>query len=136
MIHTRLEGLEMDKDKWIDMLGSVLKKYNNTKHSTTGMEPNEAVKPSNHFEIWLNIINKATYNRKYKPIKVGDKVRTYVKPKSMKKGHDSSWSSQVYTITLIKDKQYLINDHRRRVWNRHELLKINASEGKDGLICM
>ena len=56
MIHTRLEGLEMDKEKWIDMLGSELKKYSNTKHSTTGVSPNEAVKPSNHFEIWLNII--------------------------------------------------------------------------------
>ena len=55
-----------------------------------------------------------------------------MKPKSLKKGHESVWSSQVYTITFIKDKQYLINDHRRRVWNRHELLRVNASEGKDG----
>ena len=82
-------------------------------------------------EVWLNISNKAKFNRKYKPIKIGDKVRTYVKPKSMKKGHDSSWSKNVYTITFIKDKQYLINDHRRRVWNRWELLKIEGAEGKD-----
>ena len=64
-------------------------------------------------------------------LKVHDKVRTYVKPKSMKKGTDSHWSKEIYTITFIKDKQYLINDHRRRVWNRWELLKVNASEGKD-----
>ena len=51
----------------------------------------------------------------------------------MKKGTDSYWSKEVYTITFIKDKQYLINDHRRRVWNRWELLKVNASEGKDGI---
>ena len=82
--------------------------------------------------VWLNISKRATYNRKYEPIKVGDKVRTYMKPKSMKKGYDSSWSKDVYTITFIKDKQYLINDHRRRVWNRWELLKITASEGKYG----
>ena len=45
MIHQRLDGLDMDKEKWIDMLGPVLKKYNSTKHSTTGASPNEAVKP-------------------------------------------------------------------------------------------
>ena len=106
--------------------------YNNTKHSTTGLAPNEAVKPSNHFDVWLNISSEATYNRKYPPLEIGDKVRTYVKPKSMKKGTDSVWSKEVFEITLIKDKQYFINDFRRRVWNRHELLKVTASEGKDG----
>ena len=85
MIHQRLEGLDMDKEKWIDMLGPVLKQYNNTKHSTTGLPPNEANKKSNHFEVWLTIINKATYNRRYPTLKIGDKVRTYVKPKSFKK---------------------------------------------------
>jgi len=132
MIHTRLEGLEIGKEKWVDMLGPVLKKYNNTKHSTTGFSPNEAKKNDNHFEVWLNITSKANFNRKYEMLKVGDKVRTYQKPKSMKKGTDSYWSKEVYTITFIKDKQYLINDHRRRVWNRHELLKVEGVEGKYG----
>ena len=133
MIHQRLEGLEVSKDKWIDMLPSVLNKYNNTKHSTTGMQPNEAKKKDNHFEVWLNISNKATYNRKYQPLKVGDKVITYVKPKSFKKGYESVWSKEVYTIQLIKDGTYLLNDYqKKRVYHRHELLKINASEGKDG----
>ena len=68
--------------------------------------------------------SKATYNRKYKPIKACDKVIEYLKPKSMKKGNVSVRSEDVYTITPIKDKQYLINDHRQRVWNRWELLRI------------
>ena len=131
MIHQRLEGLEMDKEKWIDMLGPVLNKYNNTKHSTTGLPPNEATNKSNNFEVWLNISNKATYNRKYQPLKVGDKVRTYVEPKSFKKGYESVWSKEVYTIQLIKDGTYLLNDYqKKRVYHRHEMLKINASEGK------
>ena len=78
MIHQRLEGLEISKEKWVDILPSVLKKYNSTSHPTTGMKPHDAVKPSNHFDVWLNIYSKATYNRKYRQIKVGDKVRTYV----------------------------------------------------------
>ena len=135
MIHTRLEGLEIGKEKWVDMLGPVLKKYNNTKHSTTDFSPNEAKKKDNHFEVWLNITSKATYNRKYEMLKVSDQVRTYVKPKSMKKGTDSYWSANVYTITFIKDKQYLLNDYeKKRVYHRHEILKVNASEGKDGPI--
>ena len=50
----------------------------------------------------------------------------------MKKGNVSVWPKDVYTITFIKDKQDLTNDHRQRVWNRHELLKIESAEGKDG----
>ena len=80
----------------------------------------------------FNITSKATYNRKYKPIKVCDQVRTYVKPKSMKKGNGSVWSKDVYTIAFIKYTQCQINDHRQRVWNRWELLKIESAEGKDG----
>jgi len=131
MIHTRIEGLDLSVEKWVEMLPVILRKYNNTKHSTTNMTPNEATQTDNKLKVWLNIKNKAEFNRKYKPIKVGDKVRTYMKPKSMKKGYDSSWSKDVYTITFIKDNQYLINDHRRRVWNRWELLKIEAAEDKD-----
>ena len=63
---------------------------------------------------------------------IGSQVRTYVKPTSMKKGHASVWSKDVFEITFTKDNQYLINDFRRRVWNRHELRKVDAVEGKDG----
>ena len=73
MIHTRLEGLDMDKEKWIDMLGPVLKKYNNTKHSTTDFSPNEAKKNDNHFDVWLNIYSKVTYDRKYEILKADRK---------------------------------------------------------------
>ena len=50
----------------------------------------------NYVEVWLNIYNKATYNHKYKPIKVSDKARTCIKPKSMKKGNDSPWSKEIF----------------------------------------
>ena len=80
------------------------------------MKPTEANKKYNHFDVWLIINSEATYNRKCKPIKVGDKIRTHVNPNSMKKGHGSVWSKDVYTITFIKCRQYLINDHRQRVW--------------------
>ena len=95
------------------------------------MTPHEA-KKNNHVEVWLNIRSKAHFNRKYPPLKVGDSVRTMIKKHTFKKGYTSSWSKGVYQITYMKDNQYLINDHRRRLWNRWEILKIEGAEGKDG----
>jgi hypothetical protein len=70
MIHTRLDGLEIDKQKWLELLPSVLKKYNHQKHSTTGMSPNQAKQGKDNVEIWLTIYDKANFNRKYPPMKI------------------------------------------------------------------
>ena len=131
MIHTRLEGLELTEEKWVELLQSVLKTYNNTNHSTIGIKPKEAKRKDNHIEAWLNIRNKATFSRTYPPLKIGDNVRTYIKPHTFKKGYQPSLSKAVYKITFIKNIPYCINDGvRRRVWNRHELLTISGVEGK------
>jgi hypothetical protein len=42
MIHIRLQGLEVEKENWVNLLPAVLKKYNNRIHGTTKMSPNEA----------------------------------------------------------------------------------------------
>ena len=49
--------------------------------------------------------------------------------------YDSAWSKDVYKVVHISDdkKQFLVNDYtKRRVYSRHELLKIQDAEGKDG----
>jgi hypothetical protein len=134
MIHTRLGGLEIDKQEWISILPSVLKKYNNTKHSTTGFSPNQASQGNDNIEIWLNIINKANFNRKYPPLKISSEVRTYIKPKTMTKGYDSRWSKEVYKVVAITDdrKQFMVSNSSKRLYSRHELLLIRGSEGKEG----
>jgi len=132
MIHTRLEGLELDKEKWVDILGPVLKKYNNRVHGTTGMSPNDARKDENNIQVYLNIKQKAQYKRKYPKLSVQDSVRVYQKPTTFKKGYHSAWSKEVYNITFIKDNQYLVNDNKRKVYNRWELLKIEGAEGSRG----
>ena len=112
---------------------SILKKYNNTKHSTTDMSPNNAKQGNNNIEIWLNIYNKANFNRKYPPLKKGDQVRTYIKPTTFKKGYESSWSKDVFEIIAISEdgKQYMVNNNTKKLYSRHELLKIRGAEGKD-----
>ena len=61
------------------------KKYNNTIHSTTGVTPNIAKEGNNNIEVWMNISSKATYNRKYPPLKVNDNVRVYIKKSHFQK---------------------------------------------------
>ena len=134
MIHTRLGGLEIDKQHWINLLPSVLKKYNNTKHSTIRMSPNRAKQGNDNIEIWLNIESKATYSRSYPPLKKGSEVRTYIKPTTMSKGYDSRWSKEVYKIVAITDdgKLFMVsNNNNRRLFSRHELLLVRGVEGKD-----
>ncbi len=131
MIHTRLTGLDLEGEKWVELLPAVLRKYNNRVHGSTGMSPNDARKDENNIEVYLNIRKRAQYQRLYPKLSVGDKVRTTIKKHTFQKGHNSAWSKEVYKITFIKDKQYLINDHRKRVWNRWELLKIEESQGVD-----
>jgi len=134
MIYTRLGGLDMNKQEWVNLLPAVLKKYNNTKHSTIGVSPNTAIKGNDNIEIWLNIYNKATFKRRYPPLKASDQVRVYIKPKTFKKGYESSWSKELYKVVAISGdgKQFMVNNNTRRLYSRHELLKINGADGKDG----
>ena len=124
MIHTRLAGMKLDKDKWVDVLDAVLTKYNLTKHETTEMKPVDAKKDSNKFAVWWNLHNKAKKERKYPNLKVGDIVRTMIKKTTFRKQTDNKWSNDTYKITFIKDNQYMINDHKRKVYYRWELLKV------------
>ncbi len=84
MVHVRVKGLELEQEKWVNILPSVLKKYNNTKHSTTGMPPSIAGKPENRVQVYLNIKAKAQFKRQYPDIKINSKVRVYLKPKTFK----------------------------------------------------
>ena len=132
MIHARIEGLDLPVEKWVEMLPAILKKYNSTKHSTTGMTPNEAKQDDNKLKVWLNIKNKAEFNRKYPPLSVGSFVRIYEPPKH-KKSYKSVWSSRVYKITFMNENGYLIDDYsKRKVFQRNEMLTIESAEGKEG----
>jgi len=126
--------LEIDKQEWVSVLSPVLKKYNNTKHSTIGMSPNQATQGNDNIEIWLNITNKANFNRKYPPLFKSSEVRTYVKKGPFSKGCESRWSKEIYKVVAITDdkKQFMVNNNTRRLYSRHELLLVRGSEGKDG----
>ena len=95
------------------------------------MTPNEAKREDNKLKVWLNIKNKAEFNRKYPPLSVGSFVRIYEPPKH-KKGYKSAWSSKVYKIMFMNDNGYTIDDYsKRKVFQHNELLKIQGNEDKE-----
>ena len=42
------------------------------------------------------------------------------------KGHEPKWSTKVHKIVFAKEGGFLIDDEKRRVYHRHELLKVAA----------
>ena len=46
-IQTRLDAMDLDRDKWVRQLELILNKYNNTEHRTIKMTPNEATRAGN-----------------------------------------------------------------------------------------
>ena len=96
------------------------------------MTPNEAKRGENKLKVWLNIKNKAGFNRKYPPSSVGSFVRIYEPPKH-KKGYRHVWSSRVYKITFMNEKGYLIDDYsKKKAFQRNEMLKSEGAEDKEG----
>jgi hypothetical protein len=90
MIMIRIQGLKLKDEEWVKLLPTVLKQYNSTKHSTTGVSPIDGTKPENRIQVWLNITKKARFNRVYPPLFVGTLVRIYLKKRACPKGmtHD------------------------------------------------
>ena len=101
--------------KWIDLLPKLIQKYNNKKHKTIMMTPNEAMKLENKKEVTDNI---NVEKRKFKKpkFKAGDRVRIYEwKQEVGKKGYTPNWTKEVFVISDVlktKPPTYYIKDLR------------------------
>ena len=130
MIHTRVEGLDLPVEKWVEMLPAILNTYNTKTHYTTGVTPNEAKRDDNKWKVWLNIKGKSEFNGKYPPLSVGGFVIIYEPPKH-NKGYKYAWSSKVYNITFMNENGYLIYYYYKiKVVQRNEQLTYEGAEGK------
>ena len=86
------------------------------------MSPYEAKQPKNHIEVSFNNLSKAKFERKYKPLEVGQNVRIMIKKTSKSKGTDPKWTKEVYQIIDKKDNEYMINENnKRKIYLRHEI---------------
>ena len=106
------------------MIEPVLYKYNNTTHSTTEFKPVDAKLKENKLSVWWNLSNKAKRDRIYEDINKGDYVRKMIKKTTFRKGTDNKWTNEKYKVLIKNNNNYIINDNTRKVYNRHELLKV------------
>ena len=131
MIHDRVR---FNKAGWTSMLPSVLKKYNNTKHSSTKLTPNEAHDDKNHMDVRVNLTRREKNTRKYEEINENDTVKIFTKGKGNytdRKEYVSRWSKANYKVKKIEydstgNRTYLVEGLNKKQFLRHEILKVHT----------
>ena len=85
--------------KWIDVLPTITKQYNNRTHSSTKLTPIQASLKKNEGYVYKNLLNK---RKKINPkFQVNDLVRVADLKKTFSKGDTTNWSYKLYKITEI-----------------------------------
>ena len=93
---------EKGDGKWIDILPTITKQYNNKVHSSTKLTPIQASLKKNEGYVYKNLSDK---RKKTKPnFQINDLVRVADLKKMFSKGDTTNWSYKMYKITeMIKD---------------------------------
>ena len=90
---------EKGKADWLSELPSVVKKYNNTIHSSIKLTPTQASKKSIEKLVYSNLQDQRVKQQpKYK---LGDLVRTADFKRVFSKGDSTNYSYKLYTITEV-----------------------------------
>ena len=119
--------------KWIDILPTITKQYNNRIHSLTKLTPIQASLKKNEGYVYKNLLDK---RKKVKPkFQIDDLVRTADLKKTFSKGDTTNWSYKLYKITeIINDTipSYRIDNLKER-YNESLLKKteLTLKENKD-----
>ena len=90
---------EKRRADWLSELPSVIKKYNNTIHSSTKMTPMQASKKVNEKEVFSNLTDDRV--KRQPKFKLGYLVRTADIKRVFSKGDSTTWSYKLYTITEV-----------------------------------
>ncbi len=120
-----LNALKLSKYEWVKYLEKVLNKYNNSVSAPIKMSPNDARKPGSEADITFELWNNAKRERFYPELKKGDKVRVIIKKTPLTKGWEPKYSRQVYTVKSDTNNEYIVDDGKRKIYRRFELLKVN-----------
>ena len=118
---------EQGDAKWIDVLPTITKQYNNRVHSSTKLSPKDASLKKNEGLVYKNLLDK---RNKIKPkFQVNDLVRTADLKKTFSKGDTTNWSYELYKITEILNDtlpSYKIDNLKER-YNESLLKKTELS---------
>lgn len=100
--------------KWIDILQELVDDYNNTKHRTIKIKPNEVNKENERY-LLRTIYNSDTIwsQKKRTKFKLGDLVRMSKYKHVFSKGYTPNWTTEIFKINGIqytKPITYLLID--------------------------
>lgn len=100
--------------KWIDILQSLISDYNNTKHRTIGMKPDD-VNENNERYLLNTVYNPiSTLRAARKPkFKLGDLIRISKYKHIFEKGYTPNWTTEIFKIHRIQRTNpltYLLKD--------------------------
>ena len=86
-----------------DKIYKLVDDYNNTKHSSVKMTPNEASKKENEEKVFVNLYGDLTYWKPKKPkFAICDKVRiSKYKRRVFDKGNTPNWTEEVFVVDKI-----------------------------------
>ena len=94
------------KNVYIDVLDDIVKRYNNTVHSSIKMKPKDVT------DIKYVEYSEET-NKKSPKFKVGDNVRILKYKNIFAKGYTPNWSEEVFVVNKVQNTvpwTYLINE--------------------------
>ena len=90
---------EQGDAKWIDILPTITKQYNNKVHSSTKLTPIQASLKKNEGYVYKILLDK---RKKVTPkFQVNNLIRTADIKKTFSKGDTTNWSYKLYKITEI-----------------------------------
>ena len=114
--------------KWIDILPTITKQYNNRIHSSTKLSPKDASLKKNEGYVYKNLLDK---RKKVNPkFQINDLVRVADLKKTFSKGDTTNWSYKLYKIAeIIKDTipSYKIDNLKER-YNESLLRKTDLTK--------
>ena len=90
---------EKGDGKWIDILPTITKQYNNRMHTSTKLSPKDASLKRNEGFVYKNLLDK---RKKIKPkFQINDLVRTADLKRTFSKGDTTNWSYKLYKNTEV-----------------------------------
>ena len=88
---------EQGDAKWVDILSTKIKQYNNRIHSSTMLTPIQASLKKNEGHVYKNLLDKR--KKKTPKFHMNNLVRTADLKKTFSKSDTSIWSYELYKIT-------------------------------------
>lgn len=101
--------------KWLPILSNLLQKYNDTKHRTINMKPNQ-VNAKAEKRLLSSVYNKIKIFLPGK-FKVGDFVRISKTRKTFDKGYTPNWTTEIfkiYKVRVTNPVTYLLKDYQNQ----------------------